>query len=280
MPSTTWKRLWPRGSVSVLLVAATLLPSPAETQPLDLDTPQDSPLWWTLTDELTPQELRATYRDEAGHLKRYRAAVEAGLESPINEFQAKGLKFYYNRQQNPELTPMWVGFSVFATFHLADDGPSVTGERLVPYGITPGGIDAILSVGEEQHQEETQMVEELREEGLEYMNLYQKVDALARRPAEVKEQHPVPEVGRLTPEGLREAVKRDDVGLLAAASGETPEKVARLLWVAKSNPPAATAGENLVTLRARLSDKDWNAFRRFLFEEIISRMGAFMDFDY
>lgn len=267
-----------RSGLLLLLLSLALLPSAAVGQPLDLDTPEDSPLWWTLTDEITPQELRVIYRDEAGHLKRYQAAVEVGTKPPIDEAGARALKFFYDPDQNPELTAMWEAFSTFATAHLEDDGPSVTGERLVPYGISPGGIDAILSVGEEQLQEETRMVEELQQEGLEYMQLYRRVDALARGPVEVKEKHPVPEVRRLTPEGLEEAVKHNDVALLAAASGEAPEKVARLLWVAKSNPPAATAGENLVTLRSRVSGEDWNAFRQFLLEEVVSRMGPFTDF--
>ena len=265
---------------SILVLWLVICARMVEGQPLDLDTPGDSPLWWTLTDELTPQELRAIYRDEAGHLKRYLAAVEANIAPPISEVQAKALSFYYNRKQNPELTPMWLAFAVFGTAHLEEDGPAVTREGLVPYGISPGGVDAILSVGEEQVQEERRMIEELKEESGEYMQFYKRLDALARTSPEQKAEHPVPEVRRLTPEGLREAVKRDDVSLLAAAGGESPMKVARLLWVAKSNPPAATAGENLVTLRARLTEEDWNAFRRFLLEEVVSRMGSSIDFDY
>jgi hypothetical protein len=271
---------WTGGSVLLLLFGLVISPANTKAQPLELDTPADSPLWWTLTDELTPQELRSIYRDDAGHLKRYQAAVEAGLASPLDERQKKALKFYYNPDQNPELMPMWLAFSAFATAHLEDDGPSITGERLVPYGISPGGIDAILSVGEEQLQEETQMVEDLKEEGLEFMQVFQRMDDLASAPAEVKEHYPVAAARRLTHEGLREAFEREDVELLAAASGESPEKIARLIWVAKANPPAATAGENLVTLHARLSAEDWNAFRRFLLEKVVSRMGAFADFQY
>lgn len=271
-------RYWRNGVFC--LISLLVLPSVVAGQPLDLDTPEDSPLWWTLTDEITPQELRAIYRDDSAHLVRYQAAVEAGLAVPLNERQKKALKFHYHPTQNPELAPMWSAFSAFATAHLEDDGPSVTGERLVPYGISPGGIDAILSVGEEQFQEHLAMVEELEAESQEYLRLYRRLDDLARAPAEVKQAHSVPAARHLTPEGLLEAVDRDDVALLAAASGETPAKVARLLWVAKSNPPAATAGENLVTLRARLSAEDWNAFRRFLLEQVVSRMGPFTDFVY
>lgn len=271
-------RYWRNGVFC--LISLLVLPSVVAGQPLDLDTPEDSPLWWTLTDEITPQELRAIYRDDSAHLVRYQAAVEAGLAVPLNERQKKALKFHYHPTQNPELAPMWSAFSAFATAHLEDDGPSITGERLVPYGISPGGIDAILSVGEEQFQEHLAMVEELEAESQEYLRLYRRLDDLARAPAEVKQAHSVPAARHLTPESLLEAVDRDDVALLAAASGETPAKVARLLWVAKSNPPAATAGENLVTLRARLTAEDWNAFRRFLLEQVVSRMGPFTDFVY
>lgn len=271
-------RYWRNGVFC--LISLLVLPSVVAGQPLDLDTPEDSPLWWTLTDEITPQELRAIYRDDSAHLVRYQAAVEAGLAVPLNERQKKALKFHYHPTQNPELAPMWSAFSAFATAHLEDDGPAITGERLVPYGISPGGIDAILSVGEEQFQEHLAMVEELEAESQEYLRLYRRLDDLARAPAEVKQAHSVPAARHLTPESLLEAVDRDDVALLAAASGETPAKVARLLWVAKSNPPAATAGENLVTLRARLTAEDWNAFRRFLLEQVVSRMGPFTDFVY
>jgi len=274
-----FKPLWIRRSFCPLLLGLVIfLPSITKAQPLELDTPEDSPLWWTLTDEITPQELRAIYRDDTGHLERYQAAVEAGTKPPLNEMGKKALKFFYDPDQNPELTAMWMAFSAFATAHLEDDGHAVTADRLRPYGISPGGVAAILSVGEEQLQEHLGMVEDLKEESREYMQLYRRLDDLARAPAEIKAQQPAPEARRLTPEGLREAVKRNDVALLAAASGESPEKVERLLWVAKSNPPAATAGENLVTLRARLSEEDWNAFRRFLLEEVVTRMGPFTDF--
>jgi len=44
-------------------------------------TTEDSPRWWTLTDEITPQELRAIHEDIELHKERYREAVQAGTET-------------------------------------------------------------------------------------------------------------------------------------------------------------------------------------------------------
>ncbi|HSL83314.1 MAG TPA: hypothetical protein VLF66_11105, partial [Thermoanaerobaculia bacterium] len=104
-------------STALLLAVGLAIPGPSSGQPMDLDTPPGSPLWWTLTDEISPMELRTALRDPEAHLARYLAAIEAGVADVLPEDQVQTLSFYYNRDLTPELTPMWVAFSAFASGH-------------------------------------------------------------------------------------------------------------------------------------------------------------------
>jgi len=64
--------------VVVAFVCTLAAPRPAAAQPFDLDTPADSPLWWTVTDAPSPAELRAALRDPEAHLERYPEALAGG----------------------------------------------------------------------------------------------------------------------------------------------------------------------------------------------------------
>jgi hypothetical protein len=65
------------GSVVIALVLGGAAILSAQTT--DPKVPASSPLWWTLTDELSPQELRRIYADPADSRRRYLLAVERHL---------------------------------------------------------------------------------------------------------------------------------------------------------------------------------------------------------
>lgn len=136
-----------------LILALILLPTVSRAQPHKLDTPTDSPLWWTLTDEITPQKLKALYADRTSSLARYDDAVEAGLEEPL---PARGkrsracLTFYRNAELTPQLEPMWIAFRAFYNAHLdqelsGNEYVDAVPHRLQEFGISPSGVDVILA---------------------------------------------------------------------------------------------------------------------------------------
>ncbi len=144
-----------RSLVLLLLSAAGwLLPAAAAAQPHKLDTPVDSPLWWTLTDDLTPAELKRLHNDRSLALERYDAAVNAGLAQPLPERgrESRGcLKFYYHPDLTPELEPMWLAFETFYAFYTPRENAPEENVQAAPrdlqqkFGVSPAGVDRILN---------------------------------------------------------------------------------------------------------------------------------------
>lgn len=234
---------------------ASLCAAAAVAQPLDLETPPDSALWWTLTDEITPRELRATYRDRESHLERYQEAVEAGLMDPLSPVSQQALGFFYHRELHPELTPMWVGFAVFAT-RLDSKNDAEIKETMQPFGISPGGMEEILVITYQFLQEERELIAETREDA-------KKFGALVRKAwqAGYSEQE------------TRAARNRNDWAFFAPYGQASEEELRRQLWAAERNPPADVSERLLPVLRQQLSSGDWEAFRTYLREYVVAGMG-------
>lgn len=241
---------------------------PAGSQPLDLDTPADSPLWWTLTDEISPAELREIYLDESGHLKRYREAVIAGLEEPLPPSEAPFLAFYYHPKMTPELDPMWLAWSFFG-HALIRQGDVEVREGLSAYEISPSGIETILVMGHEQYREERALFDAVRKDAEEFHRIQR--EYVIRGTVEES---------RVANRELKDALERGDFTLLRQVSGKAPEELARMQEAFDTSPASETAAENLPELREQLSEHDWNVLRRYLLEEVMSQSGSFKDMNY
>ena len=250
------------------LTCALIAPTRAWSQPIDLDTPADSPLWWTLTDEISPAELRAALRSDRAHLERYLAAVDAGLASPLTEEQADALSFYYNRRLNPELTPMWFAFDVLASGRLQLRGEEAIRQSLAEYGFTKPAIGTIIDAANAQFRDSQQLAKQLAPDTQEFMKIWRL--AVERRGGEKKAGA---EVDR--------AVKAGKLDILAQATGTPNERLAKLRRAWKRDPLGEATAPILVNLKDTLDDASWDRLRTYLLEVVVPGLSQDLkDFDY
>lgn len=265
----------PCGATS-LVIALLLLPTLAGAQLHKLDRPVDSPLWWTLTDEVTPAELKRLHSDRSLSLERYDAAVEAGLERPVPEegpYRRECLLFYFNRDLTPELEPMWQAFEWFFALRTPGEHASEENVRAAPgdlrrFGVSPSGVDAILKTAAATQAEFDSLMADFGPKMREMTILLREVYDDPRRAAAVP------------PEGeVYDAVQRKDYQAVASALGRPEDEIRALVDShADWDVPYALIAEALPRLKEEVTEADWQGFRRYLLE-VVAGGGASKEFD-
>lgn len=260
MPRRNWWCLISSGTLIAALVAGG---GPAlEAQTTDPDTPASSPLWWTLTDDVSPQELRQSFRDRKGNLQHYLEALEKGLAAPHPPEQLEYLSYFHSGALHPELLPMWEAFDTFATgsrYHAGWDVKAAEGLRT--YGISAAGIEIILPYAYEALARQDRLIQEIGDEQREFI-------ALTRKAAEV-----------LGDQAVRMAMKHRKAEVLAQAANRPLDQVRKLMSSWEIDPTASTMDALLPQLKEALDEKDWQNLRRYLLHEVAPETSA-IDFDY
>lgn len=236
-----------RGRSRVLLALAILFSVTPVVAQRQLNHPPTSPLWWTLTDHITPTQLRRAHRDAGGHEERYLVAVQKGWALPVAAEKLQTLVFYINGRVTPELIPLWSAFGFYAHQLLGD---SANGEaELRSYGVSVSGTEVIQEEVEIYILDGEQMIRDT-------------MDATWELKQVLREAH-----GKLGIRGAQEAYEAEDFERLAAATGRDR---ARVRWLLKTawDPWAQVAPERLQALKERLSENDWDRFRDYLLREI------------
>lgn len=257
--------LWRAAS---LVLAFVLLPTVSGAQPHKLDTPTDSPLWWTLSDEVTPEQLKALYSDRSLSLERYDEAVAAGLARPLPDTGTRSracMLFYSNSQLSPELELMWQAFRAFYTVHLnrefaGDEYVDAVPDELQKFGISPAGRGVILAAARstpvEVDRRLPEFIPRLSEATLLMHEIYS-------NPARAATAPPVDQ--------FRNSMETRDYAAIAAVTGRPKAEIRELVdSYANWNVPYELVAEALPVLKADLSDADWSGFRRYLLEVVVS----------
>lgn len=265
--STIFRR---RGlATAFALLLGVLGRAPADAQPMDLDIPVDSPAWWTLTDKISPAELRKQFRDPEAHLARYREAVEAGAPTqPLDEEALTYLSFYYHRAVTPELTPIWLAFDAFAGGHLELLGEAHATDNLTAFGFGPTAIDTILLFASRLTRETQEIAEEVGPRSIRFVEIQRR--AIKARGGDRKAYAAV-----------TRAARAGDLDLLLPHAGVPRAELAELRAAWRRSPLTETSERLLPELRQQLTQEDWERLRRFLLEHVVPRMGnESKDFDY
>lgn len=274
-----WRRtsspaLW---RTAVLVVALTLLSTVSRGQLHRLDTPTDSPLWWTLSDEISPEQLKALYSDRSLSLARYDDAVEAGLMRPLPDSGKRSracLIFYRNAQLTPELEPMWNAFRAFYNAHLnrafrGDEYVDAIPRQLEKFGISPRGANVILAAARSTKSEVESRWTELTPR-LDEMTLL--IDKIYSDPERAALAPPIDQ--------FRAAAEARDYATVASATGRTESEIRELVdSYANWDAPYELVAEALPVLKEDLSERDWQGFRRYLLESVVAEFGTAPHFD-
>lgn len=254
--------------LGLVLVAGLAGVHAGHAQPMDLDTSVDSPLWWTLTDEISPAELRSAFRDPEAHLRRYQEALAAGVASQeLNDEALSYLSFYYNRRLTPELTPLWLAFDAFAGGHLELLGAAHATDTLTAFGFGRTAIDTILLYATRLLRETEGIVEEVGSRSMKFVKIQRRA---------------IEDLGgdRRANALVRRAAKQGDLDLLLPSADVSRSQLADLRAAWLRHPLTETAEKLLPELRQQLSEDNWQQLRRFLLEHVVSGMGnQSIDFD-
>lgn len=238
-----------------------------------LDVPADSFLWWSLSEGISPSELKRQHNDRALSLARYDLAVEAGLQPQLTPQQRRDLKFYVNSQVDPALIPMWLAFDEFSRGRISRRG--VPGEavpnELKSYGLSPSGIAVIM--------EGARACALAHEELMADLGAKQKEAQLLIRPRLLAERADSSQPQR----PIMDAVRERDYDFVAAAVGK-PVREIRELVDALASWGRLGGGSDMIArclpaLRHELSERDWNSFRLYLRDTIAAPLGEFLKFD-
>lgn len=243
--------------VLIALVGLALLLGPVDAQTTDPKIPASSPVWWTLTDEITPQELRRIYGDPKDSQRRYLLAVEKGLVEPVPPERLEELVFFQHGGQSPELLPMSEAFTLFALrLKYRPSWPEAGEKGLGEFGISHGGEKMILEEAKRFAVEVDAMMDELKEEQGAFLDIM-------RRALE-----------RLGPRGLDRALEARDVATLSIAAGTPVPETRRLMEAWETEPSAEVSATTLPRLKDELTPEDWEAFRRYLLLEVAAGSSA------
>lgn len=237
-------------TLRIVLLSALMatLVTPVEAQWMVPPPPVDSPYWWTLTDEVSPQELRVALTNPAAVRQRYLAAKEAeGVTVPPVELTQ--IDYFITGRLTPELFPMFDAYITLAVQTYHEPGEERTRELLALYAFSPASADKVISS---------------------LLNYMEKRDAAV---AEVAPRHQeLMEIVRRSRVPLKEAFKRGDIDRVVAATGASRDRVAELFPLWNAAPSIETALDSLSSLRQELSEQEWENLRRLLLEEIAPYM--------
>ena len=220
------------------------------------ETAEDSARWWTLTDEITPQELRAIHADVELHKERYREDVRAGKRPLQPKKQMDLLNFYIDGNSHPELFQMW---AVFRTFAAGFDQYGVDRRKLMTeFGFLTDVQETIAAIS------------------IDYLSKRKAIEAKY-----AEDSDDLLEFVRLSREtlgekGYRIAGKAKDATRLAIATGYSVEKVEKYLkriWGGE-RPIKDLTIQTLPLIKEALEPDDWELFRRYLLEVHAPDMSA------
>lgn len=246
-----------RGRVGALLLALLSLPLSAEAQWTPFPPPADSPYWWTLTDDVSPAELRHALQDREANRQRFRRAAERGKHgATVTEQKIHEVSSYLDGELYPELIPMYVAFDSYAgRFEAGPDFREENVSLLTKHGMTAAGMAHLRREVSDYSARRSELTNELGPPGVELMN------ALRALPQSMSKR-------------IEEALVDGDVHELARLTGRDVDWIATRHAAWRRDPVADASLPVLRRLRADLSLEDWQAFRRFLLIEIASHMSG------
>lgn len=246
------------GRLAAFLMALLIVAVPLAAQWTHTPPPIESTYWWTLTDAVTPAQLRAALQDRDANRHRFRRAAGKGLHGEtVTEQQVHEVVSYLNGAIHPELIPFYVAFEAYAArFEIGPDWREANSTLLTQHGMTREGIEYLRRVVTAYAARRAAIQREVAAPATELLETL--------RPL-------VPEVEALR---IDQLLVEGDVRELARLSGRD------VAWVAKRHAawrrePIVEAGlPALEQLRADLTPADWEAFRRFLLREIAPQISG------
>jgi hypothetical protein len=213
--------------------------------------PIDHPYWWTLSPELSPEKLkqRLDKRAEAVEVEVVRERGKATGAS-VTEPQ---VRWIVEGRESPELFPAWSVFYSFASGR-ADRGPvDQVADELMGFGLEPGAVQVILEAARETVLRARELGREPGEAQLQLRDLYLQAEET---------------IGKDRVAVLR---SENDFALLSEHVGWSRDALRDLARRARRPWEAEAAVPAIHSIRGKLGEAQWGAFRRYLLEKVATR---------
>lgn len=205
--------------------------------------PDDSPYWWTLSDELTPSEFRE---------KMSRAAAQATERIREEAYDDPGRDSYmvavFDGREDPDFLLLWEALAKFARLSGAD--MQEVKRTLKSGGLSSSGADLVATGLAHWRNETSARWEELTKSH----------EELTQLRADVVEKH-----GEAI---TAEIWETNDIERLAQLSGRSVADLRELIALATQPLDAEVMLPVLADLRNRMTRNDWVHLRFYLREEI------------
>lgn len=237
-------------AIPVLLVAVLVAGPIAHAQWTPMPLPPESPYWWTLSDEVTPSQLRRALQDRDANRARARQNLEDGKEHGlVTEEDIHRVSAYLDGGQTPELVPMYIALEAFASrfehrTNWEKDGP----ELLHRYGMSSEGSSRLVAVVHDYREHRDEIIAEVTPSVVDLMRIL--------RPL------------KLGSEKIDSLLVAGEMQELSRLTGKDTSQLARLHRQWKREPLVEAALPRLLELRRELAATDWSAFRAFLLHEV------------
>lgn len=238
--------------LTVLAVALACLAAGTASGQWMLDPPPaDSSYWWTLTDGISPKELRATLQSRDDSRERLVRALENGEFPPVRDGRIPEISLFVDGARDPDLFPMWDVFRILANRITRHEDELQYRDSMALYGVSQAGRDQIVTAAERYWERRNRTNQELH-------------------PLRMKFAHEImgPLEEKIGRKRATEIVKRRDIAHLAREAGMPRDRVSDLFVAWRRDVSAETATDALEDLKASLPESDWESFRRFLLGEI------------
>lgn len=208
--------------------------------------PIDHPFWWTLTDEITPAQLKQ--RLEQRRVKEV-SEYQAELKRVTGESSTEpDTTWMLSGSEHPELFSLWKTFDSFAFTHKLKGNEEPTLPKLVDFGISREAAEAIIAAAEERNASDLGVVAGKDQE---------QMHVLLERARE--------QIGRQAVEEMR---WKNDFARLSGLVGWSQEALRDLALRSRRNWRAEASIPVLVALRQEIGEEQWQLFRRFLLSEV------------
>lgn len=255
-----------RNAVHKLIALALVMPlvPPVWGQPRSENLPESSPLWWTLTEEISPKDLRAARVDPQATRNRFRSSAMGRDRTPADQERVRA---YVNGDESPQLVTVAEALFSLAVYFDPEHMNEHSTKRIAlwyrDYGLSTEGGDALAAfmLGMNRAYDDHQSV---------VGDDLVKIAGLIRE----KEVSLGVEIGS---SDLWQAFDANDFSTLSRELG-VPAKELRHQLRHNYDPWDAYLRKELPRLRRDLSKQDWDAMRQLLYE-IAAPMFTHVDID-
>lgn len=240
------------------IALALLVVFPAQAQWTMNPPPVDSPYWWTLSDSISPAELRTGLQSRKHSRERMRDAIAKGVHEPVSNARLQQLSLHVDGSLTPELIPMFDAFRIFAGGCDGDGPPNweaSSRRSLSEFAVSNDGADNVITTACNYLSQVDGIVADIGQDSLEF----------AEKVLE-------PATARVGKSRAAEAIKNRDVAELSQRSGVARSRVADLYESWQRDPLAEAGIEALTHLRATMSEDDWESLRSLLLKKVAPTM--------